>query len=158
MMKLLAFLLVSAVCLTSTPPTQAQRAVDNMRGPTPLAETVKPAPIVNPDNSDIRRTRNYAMQPPVVPHKIEGYQTDKNANRCMMCHARTRTQESQAPMISVTHFQNRDGNFLAELSPRRYFCLQCHVPQANLNPLVENKFKDVDTMLNQPSAAPPRKK
>ena len=77
----------------------------------------------------------------------------------MMCHARTRTQESQAPMISVTHFMNRDGNFLAELSPRRYFCLQCHVPQANLPPLVGNNFKDVDTMLNQaPAAAPAAKR
>lgn len=137
---------------------QAQRALDNMRGPTPLADTAKPAPMVNPDNSDVRRTRNYAMQPPVIPHKIEGYQVDKNANRCMMCHARTRTQQSQAPMISVTHFQNRDGNFLAELSPRRYFCLQCHVPQADLNPLVENTFKDVDTILNPPAPAAPAQK
>ncbi len=149
-----------AAAMAAALPAQAQRALDNMRGTTPLADTTKPAPMVNPDNSDVRRVRNYAMQPPVIPHKIEGYQIDKSANRCMMCHARTRTQESQAPMISVTHFQNRDGNFLAELSPRRYFCLQCHVPQANLTPLVENQFKDVDTMLNTPSApnAPARKK
>ncbi|HEY0847019.1 MAG TPA: nitrate reductase cytochrome c-type subunit [Noviherbaspirillum sp.] len=133
---------------------------DKMRGPTALDQTTQPPPLVNPDNSDVRRSRNYAMQPPVVPHKIEGYQLDKNANRCMMCHARTRTQESQAPMISVTHFMDRDGNFLAELSPRRYFCLQCHVPQANLNPLVNNQFVDADTLLNKPAApaAPARKK
>lgn len=145
---------LAALSLSLLQPAAAQnpRAVDSMRGPTPLAETVKPAPMVNPDNSDVRRVRNYAMQPPVVPHKIEGYQTDKNANRCMMCHARARTQESQAPMISVTHFQDRTGNHLAELSPRRYFCLQCHVPQAELKPLVENRFKDVDTMLNQSPA------
>ncbi|HJV76544.1 MAG TPA: nitrate reductase cytochrome c-type subunit [Noviherbaspirillum sp.] len=124
---------------------------DRMRGPTPLDQTTQPPPIVNPDNSDVRRSRNYAMQPPIVPHKIEGYQLDKNANRCMMCHARTRTQESQAPMISVTHFMDRDGNFLAELSPRRYFCLQCHVPQANLNPLINNQFIDAETMLNKPT-------
>ena len=158
MKKTLAYLLLVIACSAVAWPASAQKALDNMRGPTPLAETVKPEPIVNPDNSDVRRTRNYAMQPPVIPHKIEGYQTDKNANRCMMCHARTRTQESQAPMISVTHFQNRDGNFLAELSPRRYFCLQCHVPQANLNPLIENSFRDVDTMLNQPATPPARKK
>lgn len=158
-MKRLLAILTSAVLTLSTPQVLAQRAVDNMRGPTPLAETVKPAPMVNPDNSDVRRVRNYAMQPPVIPHKIESYQVDKNANRCMMCHARTRTQESQAPMISVTHFQNREGNFLAELSPRRYFCLQCHVPQADLPPLVQNNFKDVDTILNQATpAAQPKKK
>lgn len=145
-----------------SPLASAQEFYDRMRGPTALDQTVPPPPIVNPDNSDVRRARNYAMQPPIIPHKIEGYQIDKNANRCMMCHARTRTQESQAPMISVTHFMDREGNFLAELSPRRYFCLQCHVPQANLNPLVGNRFKDADTMLNQsPAQAPapaPQKK
>ena len=130
---------------------------DGMRGPTPLDQTTQPPPIANTDNSDVKRARNYAMQPPVVPHKIDGYQLDKNANKCMMCHARTRTQESQAPMISVTHFMDRQGNFLAELSPRRYFCLQCHVPQADLKPLVENGFVDVDTMLGK-SAKPARKK
>ena len=154
-MKKLFFFLSLLVALPAL--AQTARVVDSMRGPTPLNQTVKPAPMVNPDNSDVKRTRNYAMQPPVVPHKIEGYQIDKNANRCMMCHARAKTQESQAPMISVTHFMNRDGNFLAELSPRRYFCLQCHVPQANLNPLVGNTFKDVDAMLNQAPAAAPRK-
>jgi nitrate reductase (cytochrome), electron transfer subunit len=134
---------------------------DRMRGATPLDQTTQPPLIANTDNSDIRRARNYAMQPPVVPHKIEGYQLDKNANKCMMCHARTRTQESQAPMISVTHFMDRQGNFLAELSPRRYFCLQCHVPQADLKPLVENEFVDVDTILSKSgkqSLAPAKKK
>jgi cytochrome c-type protein NapB len=129
---------------------------DSMRGPTPLDQSTQPPPLANPDNSDVRRVRNYAMQPPVVPHKIDGYQLDRNANRCMMCHARTRTQESQAPMISVTHYMDREGNFLAELSPRRYFCLQCHVPQAELKPLVGNRFVDVDTMLDK--SAPAKKK
>jgi len=134
---------------------------DSMRGVTPLDQTTQPPPMANQDNSDIKRARNYAMQPPVIPHKIEGYQVDKNANKCMMCHARTRTQESQAPMISVTHFMDRDSNFLAELSPRRYFCVQCHVPQADLKPLVENEFVDVDTILSKPaktSLAPAKKK
>lgn len=131
---------------------------DKMRGATPIDQTSAPPPLVNSDNSDTRRARNYAMQPPVIPHKIDGYQLDRNANRCMFCHARSRTQESQAPMISVTHFMDRNGNFLAELSPRRYFCVQCHVPQTNLNPLVGNQFVDVDTMLNRPQLAPAKKK
>ncbi|MCW7537904.1 nitrate reductase cytochrome c-type subunit [Aquabacterium sp. A7-Y] len=134
-------------------PALAVDTTDRMRG-APIDQTTVPPQIANTDNSDVRRTRNYAMQPPVVPHKIDGYQLDKNANRCMFCHSRAKTQESQAPMISVTHFMDRDGNFLAELSPRRYFCLQCHVPQAQLNPLVENRFIDVDTLLNSPPAAP----
>ena len=44
---------------------------------------------------------------------------------------------------------DRDGNFLAEVSPRRYFCNQCHVPQKDVKPLVENYFEDVDTILDK---------
>ena len=142
----------------AAPVVNAADFQDGMRGAVPLDQTTQPPPIANTDNSDIKRVRNYAMQPPVVPHKIDGYQLDKNANKCMMCHARTRTQESQAPMISVTHFMDRQGNFLAELSPRRYFCLQCHVPQADLKPLVENGFVDVDTILSKPDKSPAKKK
>lgn len=150
-MILFTRLLLLLLLPLSTAHAQGPVAHDRMRGPVAIEQTTQPPPIANPDNSDVRRMRNYAMQPPVVPHKIEGYQIDKNANRCMMCHARTRTEQSQAPMISVTHFMDRDGNFLAELSPRRYFCLQCHVPQADLKPLLDNQFVDVDTMLNKPA-------
>jgi len=31
----------------------------------------------------------------------------------------------------------------ANVSARRYFCKQCHVPQANAQPLVKNEFKPV---------------
>lgn len=89
------------------------------------------------------------MQPPVIPHKIEGYQLDRHVNRRMFCHARTRVEDSKAPIISGTHFMGRDGNFLAELTPRQYFCLQCHVPQAPLNPLVDSEFIDVDVLLRR---------
>lgn len=123
--------------------------MDRLRGMTPITEESTPPPLTNPDESEGRRARNYAMQPPVVPHRIEGYQIDRSANRCMFCHARTRTETSKAPMISVTHFMDREGNFLAELSPRRYFCLQCHVPQVPAALPVENEFIDVDVLLRR---------
>jgi len=147
-------LLPAALAALLAAPALGVDHVDAMRG-APITATTAPPPLVNSDNSDIRRTRNYTMQPPVVPHKIDGYQLDRNANRCMFCHARSRTQESQAPMISVTHFQGRDGNFLAELSPRRYFCLQCHVPQVPNEPLVTNRFVDVDQLLYGGAASTP---
>ncbi len=50
-------------------------------------------------------------------------------------------------MISITHFMNRDNQFLASVSPRRFFCTQCHVPQTESKPLVENTFVDVDEVL-----------
>ena len=100
-------------------------------------------------NSDIKLKRNYPMQPPLIPHTIDGYQVDLKANKCMACHSRRLTEESQAPMISVTHYMDRDANFLAEISPRRYFCEQCHVVQTNARPLLGNDFVDIDTMLHK---------
>ncbi|MDV5168940.1 nitrate reductase cytochrome c-type subunit [Photobacterium rosenbergii] len=100
-------------------------------------------------NDDRIPKRNYPMQPPVIPHKIDNYQVDLNANKCMACHARSRVEETQARMISVTHYMDRDGNFLAELSPRRYFCEQCHVVQTDAKPLVGTSFTDLDTLLDQ---------
>lgn len=144
-------LLLSATLQAAAPPP----FVDRLRGDLPIPEEGTPPPLVNSDNSDIRRMRNYAMQPPVVPHKVDSYQVDRNANRCLMCHARTRTQESQAPMVSVTHYMDRAGNHLADISPRRYFCLQCHVPQVPLNPPVDNRFTDVEAMLRRAQPAAP---
>lgn len=92
---------------------------------------------------DIRQMRAYPEQPPVIPHSIEGYQLSVNTNRCLSCHSRQFTQGSGAPMISVTHFMNREGQMLADVSPRRYFCTACHVPQADVAPLVENTFVDM---------------
>ncbi|PSU34395.1 nitrate reductase cytochrome c-type subunit [Photobacterium lutimaris] len=100
-------------------------------------------------NNDRIPKRSYPMQPPLIPHKIDNYQVDLNANKCMACHARSRVEDTQARMISVTHYMDRDGNFLAELSPRRYFCEQCHVVQTDAKPLVGNSFTDLDTLLDQ---------
>jgi cytochrome c-type protein NapB len=55
-------------------------------------------------------------------------------------------------MISVTHYMNRDGNFLAEVSPRRYFCIQCHVTQTVTRDVLENDFKDMDELLEERAA------
>jgi cytochrome c-type protein NapB len=112
----------------------------------------KTAPLVNAENNDRKRTRSYAMQPPTIPHKTENYQVDRFANKCMTCHARTKAGETQATPISITHYQDRDGNFLADVSPRRYFCEQCHVVQMQTEPTVKNRFQDVDSIIRKPVA------
>lgn len=133
------------VCSLST----AEQSIDAMRGNAPLTTEAAPPRMPQEENTDIKRARNYPMQPPTIPHKIDGYQVDLNSNKCLSCHSRRRTEETQAPMVSVTHYMDRDGNFLAEVSPRRYFCNQCHVPQTNARPLVDNTFQDVDALLRQ---------
>lgn len=113
----------------------------------PLDAELEPPRIADVLDTDIRRGRIHPMQPPTIPHKIDNYQVDLKANRCMSCHSRTRIEETQAPMVSVTHYTTREGEVLAEISPRRYFCTQCHVPQTDARPLVENTFEDVAEIL-----------
>ncbi len=95
---------------------------------------------------DIRQMRAYPEQPPVIPHSIEGYQLSVNTNRCLSCHKREFTQGSGAPMISVTHYMTREGQMLADVSPRRYFCTACHVPQADTPALIGNTFTDMSEL------------
>jgi len=115
-----------------------------LRGKAPLENSAAAPAIPKMVNDDVRRGRAFAMQPPVIPHRIENYQIDRNFNKCMTCHGRNRIQESQAPMVSVTHFMDRDGNFRSEISPRRFFCTQCHVPQMEVSPPVANTFVDAE--------------
>jgi cytochrome c-type protein NapB len=124
------------------------QVLDALR-PGPVNEETQ-APRMQPmRNTAEREVRNYPEQPPLIPHAIEGYQIDLNGNKCLSCHARARTGESQAPMLSITHFMDREGQFLASVSPRRFFCTQCHVPQHEVKAPVENDFVDVDTLLSR---------
>ena len=103
--------------------------------------------VADDENKDIKRERNYPDQPPTIPHAIRGYQVDKNGNKCLTCHSRAGSARTQAPMISITHYMDRDGQPLAAVSPRRYFCTQCHVPQKEVKPLVGNDFRTIDQLL-----------
>ena len=53
----------------------------------------------------------------------------------------------RAPMISITHFTDRDSQTLGTVAPRRYFCMQCHVVQHDVKPLVQNDFENIDDLL-----------
>ncbi|GAA5130414.1 nitrate reductase cytochrome c-type subunit [Thalassotalea piscium] len=144
-------LIFSAIGISSA--MAADNNVATLRNSTSIETQATPSPIANVLNKDIKQARNYPMQPPVIPHKTRNYEVNLNSNKCMSCHSRTRTQESQAPMVSVTHFMDRDGNFLAEISPRRYFCNQCHATQTDAKPLVENDFVDMHTIMKAKRSA-----
>ncbi|SLN12621.1 Periplasmic nitrate reductase, electron transfer subunit precursor [Roseovarius albus] len=141
-------ILISAFVVVTATAAFSENQVATLRGKAPLAETYTAPTFPKVDNSDVRQVRNYPEQPPVIPHKIDGYQIDTKFNKCLDCHSRTAIEVSQAPMVSITHFMDRDSQFLASVSPRRYFCTQCHVPQAEGQPLLENTFVDVDQVLD----------
>jgi len=83
--------------------------------------------------------RNYIQQPPLIPHSTEDLTVDLDGNSCLMCH----NWDSEMPgatKVGVSHFLSRDDKALARISPRRYFCTQCHVPQKIAKPLIGNRF------------------
>jgi cytochrome c-type protein NapB len=147
---------VATPVATTTRPTPAEgsalgradmRQLDALRRGIPVDQEAAPLPLAHVLNTDVRRERAYPMQPPTIPHAIDGYQVDKNSNRCMLCHARANADKFQAPPVSVTHYMDRDDQFLAAISPRRYFCNQCHVVQTDAPLLVNNTFQTIDEVL-----------
>ena len=98
--------------------------------------------------------RDFLDQPPLIPHPTEGFQITRNFNICMQCHSWSRYRETGAVKVSRTHFSDPStGAALSDLSPSRYFCTQCHVPQFDAKPLVANEFKPVESFVQ-----PERKK
>ena len=146
-MKTRVYCIMLAALLSTAGVCAQEQYIATLRGEVELDSEAEPPRMPQVDNASVRRSRNYPMQPPTIPHKVDAYQVDLNANKCMSCHSRRRTEESQAPMVSVTHYMDRDGNFLAEVSPRRYFCSQCHVVQTETREAVESDFMDIDMLI-----------
>ncbi|MBX9822701.1 nitrate reductase cytochrome c-type subunit [Afipia birgiae] len=134
-----SIVLLTGAIYAQTAPKVVPRVTGNGA---PMSESPIP-PFARPITDDRRVMRNYPEQPPVIPHSIDNYQLTLRTNRCLDCHRRQYTEGSGAPMISVTHFMDRDGQVLADVTPRRYFCTACHVQQTDAAPLVPNTFQDM---------------
>ena len=120
--------------------------LESLRGDKDLENTLNAPDLKRQSGDRVPIPRNYVQQPPLIPHKIMGYKINLRSNRCLLCHSWKNAAISGATKISITHFKDRDGNELSDVSPRRYFCTQCHVPQVNAIPLVKNQFKPVDAL------------
>jgi cytochrome c-type protein NapB len=118
----------------------------SLRGLTELDVTRKADPFKRVPKDRSPYISDYVYQPPLIPHKIRGYEISTNANKCLSCHSFKKSRDSGATKISVTHYGTRQGQVLSDVSPRRYFCLQCHVTQADTTPLIENNFNRVDSL------------
>ncbi|MCC7487216.1 MAG: nitrate reductase cytochrome c-type subunit [Burkholderiales bacterium] len=136
--------LAAAACLAAAP---IGAAAQDTPGKKPARDAN--TSIEATSNADSLRTerdrppipRDFVQQPPLIPHTTRGYAITQNFNKCMDCHSWSRYQETGATKISLTHFKDRDGRELSNVSPRRYFCTSCHVPQTDAKPLVANQFK-----------------
>ena len=119
--------------------------VDSLRS-TDLSDEAPAESLKKVQQSDKPLQREFVAQPPLIPHSVRGYAVNKDVNTCLRCHSLKNASKWGATPISVTHYSDRDGKQLADVSPRRYFCLQCHVTQANAEPLKENTFEPVDSL------------
>ncbi len=124
----------------------ADESIESLRGSHNLEGLSQDATVKKMAKDGDPIQRNYVQQPPLIPHSIKGYRVNLKSNKCMSCHSWKNYKASGATKISQTHFEDRDGNALAEVSSRRYFCQQCHVPQANAKPLVGNNFKPLSAL------------
>ncbi len=122
-------------------PVAAQDSFETLRGMTPLMETNAAPDVTKQVTSPTRFGRAYRQQPPLIPHKIDGYQIDLKVNQCMRCHDWPYSVEEGATKISETHYFDRNGVALDRVAGNRWFCTQCHVPQDDARELVPNRFK-----------------
>ena len=143
---MLACLMAGSLMAAVPEITNSTGGIKSERGSTDLATEADPAPLKNFRKDGDIYDRQYMHQPPLIPHDIRNYEGDSKVNKCLACHSFKNASAMKAPKISPTHFETRDGMTLGEVSPRRYFCLQCHVPQADAKPLVENTFKPVEAL------------
>jgi cytochrome c-type protein NapB len=134
-------ILAASIGLVAYGAAQEARGAKTLRE-APLTENDTPPDLYKQSMPSEGFGRAYRQQPPLVPHKIEGYQVTVSNNACMGCHDWPGNTRYNAPKISETHYVDRQGARLDKVSGTRYFCQQCHVPQADAKPLVGNSFRN----------------
>lgn len=118
--------------------------VKSLRGDKALTETDAPPTTAKLIRDRESFPRNYKQQPPLIPHKVDKYRINLKNNRCLKCHDKANYKEQESPMAGKSHYVDADGNPTEKISMKRYFCTQCHVPQSDARPLVENTFKSAE--------------
>lgn len=134
------FMAVCAVCFVAAAGATAQE-VKSLRGDLLIEENNGAGDIARQTTSG-RFERAYRQQPPLIPHRIAGYEVDLKVNKCLSCHDWPNNVEQGAPKVSETHYVSREGVALDHVARTRWFCTQCHVPQANAPELVRNSFRN----------------
>jgi len=147
MKKALLVTFVGAFMLLQAPLASSGEKVASLRGSNSLDKLAKPVTKKKQIKTADGIERNWELQPPSIPHDISKESITLKGNTCLKCHSVANHEKEKAPAVSKTHFVTRDKKVLNKLSSRRYFCRQCHAPQADVKPLVENTFEPNDIKL-----------
>ena len=84
----------------------------------------------------------FSDQPPMIPHNIDKDRISLQENTCLKCHSKEASKLDAGPKPTTSHFRGRDGKKGKKIVAGRYFCTQCHAPQANIKPLIKNNFTE----------------
>ena len=139
MKKIAAFGMTALFLLGASLAAAAE--IKSLRGDLPLDAKAKPPKKARVMSKSGGFQRAWKLQPPLIPHKIDKERISLDENSCLRCHAPDTYKAEKAPMISRTHFTDPEHPSDKNLMRRRWFCTQCHVPQVEARPLVENLFK-----------------
>src|SRR5512134_1996778 len=86
--------------------------------------------------------RSFKEQPPLIPHALQSFdEITLEDNQCLSCHDEANYKKKKAPLIGKSHFETKAGKPTKTVDNARWFCTQCHVPQHDAPPLVDNEFK-----------------
>jgi len=114
--------------------------VVSLRGQNPIDAVAKEFDRRRQVTKDRGFQRTWKLQPPLIPHKIDKDEITLSVNTCMRCHSPENYKKEAAPKVADSHFIAADGTKSETLNMRRHFCNQCHVPQLDAQPIVENVF------------------
>jgi cytochrome c-type protein NapB len=92
--------------------------------------------------------RSYKGAPPQIPHNIESFlPVTKENNMCKSCHdnpsmigKQTKGSPTPIPLSHYIDVRHKPGQVGKTVIGARTVCTQCHVPQAQTKPLVDNTF------------------
>jgi len=142
MKKALLVTIVGAFMLLQAPLAMSEgEKVASLRGAHELDKPAKSIEKKKQKKVDGAIERSWELQPPSIPHDISKEKITLKGNTCMKCHSKENHEKEKAPELTKTHYVSRDGKVLDKPSSRRYFCNQCHTPQADVKPLIENTFE-----------------
>lgn len=133
-------LLLSLMILTLQTSSVSAEQVYSLRGNVDIDELSEIIPNRRSMAVDGGIEVNYEDQPPVIPHNIDKTRITLHENSCLGCHSKENQKITNAVRPPKSHYRTREGNKLRQISTGRYFCTQCHVPQAYTKPLVNNEF------------------
>ena len=82
--------------------------------------------------------RSFENSPPLIPHDVSGMlPITINSNQCLGCHMPDAAKNIGAVPIPRTHLDKKGK----ELRGKKFACMLCHAPQAEIPATVDNTFE-----------------